>query len=634
MADSCFCDDLALPPGFRFHPTDEELVLYYLKRKICKRKLKLDIIKETDVYQWDPEELPAQSILKTGDRQWFFFSPRDRKYPNGARSNRATRYGYWKATGKDRNVTCNSRTVGVKKTLVFYRGRAPKGQRTDWVMHEYTLDEEELKRCQNVKDYYALYKVYKKSGPGPKNGEQYGAPFKEEEWGDEEYAISPVDIITSVKPPNEGIPDENVKASGQVQSPLNDVDGFMRQLVDEPVLPQQQTHFGNVLPLIASEEETESTLLDPSRRDVLFPESHRVSHDQASFDFSLSPTSQLQLHEAPEVTSVADHFEQVPQICEEDFLEIDDLMGPEPWTSIVEKPEENGRLNEFDGLSEFDLFHDAAMFLQDMGPIDQGTVPFSYDDITNQVSYQLESQSNICLIDQQLQRQSNINLMDQQLQHQSNIKLMDQQLQPQLNFFGDNQQLQSELNAIGYNQHLQPESNALGDNMLNQVDFQLQFQSAGNELNQHLQMDELNCSFWTHEQSNDVFVPSGSDIGNASPTSGLVCNGINQGQDDNNSGSTSRFSSALWSFVESIPTSPASAAENPLVNRAFERMSSFSRLRLNARNTEGSAINGSATARRKGSNMGFFFIFILGAFCAIIWFLIGTVRVVGRSLSS
>ncbi|XVE55076.1 hypothetical protein DITRI_Ditri03aG0132100 [Diplodiscus trichospermus] len=575
MADSCFCDDLALPPGFRFHPTDEELVLYYLKRKICKRKLKLDIIKETDVYQWDPEELPAQSILKTGDRQWFFFSPRDRKYPNGARSNRATRYGYWKATGKDRNVTCNSRTVGVKKTLVFYRGRAPKGQRTDWVMHEYTLDEEELKRCQNVKDYYALYKVYKKSGPGPKNGEQYGAPFKEEEWGDEEYAISPVDIITSVKPPNEGIPDENVKASGQVQSPLNDVDGFMRQLVDEPVLPQQQTHFGNVLPLIASEEETESTLLDPSRRDVLFPESHRVSHDQ------------------------------VPQICEEDFLEIDDLMGPEPWTSIVEKPEENGRLNEFDGLSEFDLFHDAAMFLQDMGPIDQGTVPFSYDDITNQ-----------------------------QLQHQSNIKLMDQQLQPQLNFFGDNQQLQSELNAIGYNQHLQPESNALGDNMLNQVDFQLQFQSAGNELNQHLQMDELNCSFWTHEQSNDVFVPSGSDIGNASPTSGLVCNGINQGQDDNNSGSTSRFSSALWSFVESIPTSPASAAENPLVNRAFERMSSFSRLRLNARNTEGSAINGSATARRKGSNMGFFFIFILGAFCAIIWFLIGTVRVVGRSLSS
>jgi hypothetical protein len=92
-----------------------------------------------------------QSFLKTGDRQWFFFCHRDRKYPNGGRSNRATRHGYWKATGKDRNVIFNSRSVGVKKTLVFYFGRAPNGERTDWVMHEYTMDEEELKRCHDVK---------------------------------------------------------------------------------------------------------------------------------------------------------------------------------------------------------------------------------------------------------------------------------------------------------------------------------------------------------------------------------------------------------------------------------------------------------------------------------------------------
>ncbi|XVF37271.1 hypothetical protein REPUB_Repub19eG0132000 [Reevesia pubescens] len=589
-ADSCLGDDQVWPPGFRFHPTDEELILYYLKRKICRRKLKLDIIRETDVYKWDPEELPAQSILKNGDRQWFFFSPRDRKYPNGARSNRATRHGYWKATGKDRTITCNSRTVGVKKTLVFYRGRAPNGERTDWVMHEYTLDEEELKRCQNVKDYYALYKVYKKSGPGPKNGEQYGAPFKEEEWADEEeYVSKPVDTVTPVKPPNESIPDDNVKANCQIQSPLNDVEEFMRQLADEPALPQPQAHFGYVLPQVVGEEETQSTLLDPSPRDIHFPEPNRVLHDQASFEFSQSPISQLQLHETPEVTSVADHFEQLPQLCEEDFLEINDLISPAPVTSNVEKLADNMQFNELDGLSELDLYHDAAMFLQDIGPIDQGIVPFSYAD----------------------------NMINQ----------------AQMTAFGDNQQLQPQYSAFGDYQLLQPQFDAIGDNMLNEADYQLQFQSVGNELDQQFQMDQINGSLWTHDQTADVFTPSGSNLGNASRTSGLVYNGINQDQGDK-TGGASRFSSALWSFVESIPTTPASASESPLVNRAFERMSSFSRLRLNARNTDASAANGAATGRRTVQNKGFFFISILGALCAILWFLIETVRVVGRSIYS
>ena len=61
------------PPGFRFHPTDEELVLYYLKRKICGQRHLLDVIAQTDVYKWEPEELPGMFHRSPFD--YHFFSP-------------------------------------------------------------------------------------------------------------------------------------------------------------------------------------------------------------------------------------------------------------------------------------------------------------------------------------------------------------------------------------------------------------------------------------------------------------------------------------------------------------------------------------------------------------------------------
>eukprot|EP00252_Welwitschia_mirabilis_P028118 TRINITY_DN99_c0_g2_i1.p1 TRINITY_DN99_c0_g2~~TRINITY_DN99_c0_g2_i1.p1 ORF type:complete len:648 (-),score=123.76 TRINITY_DN99_c0_g2_i1:423-2366(-) len=172
----------SLPPGFRFHPTDEELVVYYLKRKVCQRPLKVDAIAEIDIYKYEPWDLPEKSRLQSRDLEWYFFSPKDRKYPNGSRTNRATTKGYWKATGKDRTITSNSQTVGMKKTLVFYIGRAPRGERTNWVIHEYRLEDKEPNSSGFPQDSYVLCRLFEKSGPGPKNGEQYGAPFREEEW--------------------------------------------------------------------------------------------------------------------------------------------------------------------------------------------------------------------------------------------------------------------------------------------------------------------------------------------------------------------------------------------------------------------------------------------------------------------
>ncbi|XP_074570528.1 NAC domain-containing protein 54-like [Curcuma longa] len=167
---------MSLPPGFRFHPTDEELIVYYLKRKINGRRIELDIIPEVDLYKCEPWDLPEKSFLPSKDLEWYFFSPRDRKYPNGSRTNRATQAGYWKATGKDRKVNSQRRAVGMKKTLVYYGGRAPHGSRTHWVMHEYRLDERECENAASgLQDAYALCRVFKKTEPGPKIIEHYGA---------------------------------------------------------------------------------------------------------------------------------------------------------------------------------------------------------------------------------------------------------------------------------------------------------------------------------------------------------------------------------------------------------------------------------------------------------------------------
>ncbi|XVF23494.1 hypothetical protein REPUB_Repub13aG0043400 [Reevesia pubescens] len=180
----------SLAPGFRFHPTDEELVRYYLKRKILD-KPSFDAISVIDIYRSEPWDLPDKSKLKSRDLEWYFFSALDKKYGNGSRTNRATERGYWKTTGKDRPIRHRERVVGMKKTLVYHKGRAPRGERTNWVMHEYRLTDEALEKGGIQQDAFVLCRVFQKSGTGPKNGEQYGAPFIEEEWEDDEAVFVP-----------------------------------------------------------------------------------------------------------------------------------------------------------------------------------------------------------------------------------------------------------------------------------------------------------------------------------------------------------------------------------------------------------------------------------------------------------
>ncbi|KAK7282335.1 hypothetical protein RIF29_11017 [Crotalaria pallida] len=190
---------MKLIPGFRFHPTDVELVKYFLKRKVLGKKFPFDVIAEIEIYKYAPWDLPDKALLKNGDLEWFFFCSRGKKYASGARMNRATEVGYWKMTGKDRTIEHRNEVVGMIKTLIFHTGRAPKGDRTDWVMHEYRLEDKELADKGVPQESYVICKVFQKEGPGPRNGAQYGRPFNEEDW-DEEGEIGCVESLPLATP--------------------------------------------------------------------------------------------------------------------------------------------------------------------------------------------------------------------------------------------------------------------------------------------------------------------------------------------------------------------------------------------------------------------------------------------------
>ncbi|KAK4257203.1 hypothetical protein QN277_006822 [Acacia crassicarpa] len=161
-------EKMNLPPGFRFHPTDEELISHYLYKKATDSNFSARAIGEVDLNRSEPWDLPWKA--KMGEKEWYFFCVRDRKYPTGLRTNRATETGYWKATGKDREIYRGKSLVGMKKTLVFYKGRAPKGEKTNWVMHEYRLEGRFSVHNlpKTAKNEWVICRVFQKGSSGKK----------------------------------------------------------------------------------------------------------------------------------------------------------------------------------------------------------------------------------------------------------------------------------------------------------------------------------------------------------------------------------------------------------------------------------------------------------------------------------
>ncbi|XP_010259028.1 PREDICTED: NAC domain-containing protein 7 [Nelumbo nucifera] len=175
-----------VPPGFRFHPTDEELVDYYLRKKIASRRIDLDVIKDIDLYKIEPWDLQEKCKIGTEEQnEWYFFSHKDKKYPTGTRTNRATTAGFWKATGRDKAIYSRHNLIGMRKTLVFYKGRAPNGQKSDWIMHEYRLETNENGTPQE--EGWVVCRVFKKRITTMRKVSEHESPC----WYDEQVSFMP-----------------------------------------------------------------------------------------------------------------------------------------------------------------------------------------------------------------------------------------------------------------------------------------------------------------------------------------------------------------------------------------------------------------------------------------------------------
>ncbi|KAL3628260.1 hypothetical protein CASFOL_027306 [Castilleja foliolosa] len=165
-------DKELLPTGYRFYPTEEELVSFYLQNKLNNTGPDIhSVIPLLHIYDYTPSDLPklGGEYCPEDGEQWFFFIPRQEKEARGGRPNRLTARGYWKATGSPGDVysSLNHQVIGRKRSMGFYVGRAPYGNKTVWKMIEYKAisqsDHETSTTTIQLREELSLCRIYKSS---------------------------------------------------------------------------------------------------------------------------------------------------------------------------------------------------------------------------------------------------------------------------------------------------------------------------------------------------------------------------------------------------------------------------------------------------------------------------------------
>ncbi|KAL2461952.1 NAC domain containing protein 47 [Abeliophyllum distichum] len=133
-----------LPIGYRFLPKDEELIDWYLRRKISNGLLPADVIKDIDgseLYGKHPKNVVDN--ISGHQKSWYFFTHHNEGYDEG--ENKGIRIvgdgiGFWRGIQAEDSISNSNGEVYASKThWKYFEGPISKGKRTHWMMEEYRL---------------------------------------------------------------------------------------------------------------------------------------------------------------------------------------------------------------------------------------------------------------------------------------------------------------------------------------------------------------------------------------------------------------------------------------------------------------------------------------------------------------
>ncbi|KAI3435078.1 uncharacterized protein J3R85_006507 [Psidium guajava] len=130
----------AWPVGLRFEPKEHELVRHHLTKKLRGGTETICVIPELDIYNWEPPELFTRynelSSIPSDRSECFFFCPRRHS------RKRKTPCGFWRETSTNRvvQVPDTGEEIGLRRNLVYHKGRQRNAHRTSLGMYEYHLN--------------------------------------------------------------------------------------------------------------------------------------------------------------------------------------------------------------------------------------------------------------------------------------------------------------------------------------------------------------------------------------------------------------------------------------------------------------------------------------------------------------